>query len=152
MSLWVESLVPLNISSSRFFLFIDTIKMALMPPFMVFARNQSSQLVTEKQRVITHIKLQQSLSLRHRAPRGRHKAMRISLDLEGILKKPVTSLSSLAFSSSTISWRWIKWTKRAVTRNRQTDTRDIANRSFIALAVEQKGWAKFINIRCISVK
>ena len=45
----------------------------------------------------------------------------------------------------------MKWTKRAVTRNRQTDTRDIENRSFIVLAVEQKVWEKFINIRCTDI-
>ena len=147
MSLLVESLVPLTISSSRFFLFMDTIKCHLC------LRLWFSQGISLQRHFRTiQAKLQQLWSLWHRAPVGRHEAMSILLDLNGISKKPVTSLSSLAFSSSSISWRWIMSTKRAVTRNRQTDTTDIANRSFIVLAVEQKVWAKFINTRCISVK
>ena len=153
MSLLLESLVPLYISSSPFFLFMDSIKCHLCLPSRFSQGINLHSWLKPTQRVIIQAKLQQSLSLRHRAPRGRHEAMCILLeDLEGISKNPVTSLSSLAFSSSSISWRWIKWTKRAVTRNRQTDTTDIANRSFIVLAVEQKVWAKFINTRCISVK
>ena len=147
MYLLVESLVPLNISSSRFFLFMDTIKCHLCLRLWF-----SQGINLQKHFRPIQSKLQQSESLWHRAPPGRHEAMSILLDLNGISKKPVTSLSSFSFSSSSISWRWKKSTKRAVTRNRQTDTRDIANRSFIVLAVEQKVWAKFINVRCISVK